>query len=106
MPDFTEVVTPIQRLSAEELADWILASASFYPAMAYRKISGVKYIDDGYRNNLPVDIAIQHGTTECFVVDINGPGITKKITPPTSFVQWKCDSLWSLGGFLILRGTK
>lgn len=78
LPDFTEVVTLIQRLSAEELADWILASASFYPVMAYRKISGVKYIDGGYRNNLPVDVAIQHGATECFVVDINGPGITKK----------------------------
>lgn len=106
LPDFTEVVTPIQQLSVEELADWILASAAFYPAMAYRKISGSKYIDGGYRNNLPVDVAIQHGATECFVVDINGPGITKKITPPTGFVQWTCTSLWSLGGFLIFDSQR
>ena len=106
LPDFTEVVTPIQQLSAEEIADWILASAAFYPAMAYRKISGSKYIDGGYRNNLPVDVAIQHGATECFVVDINGPGITKKITPPPGFVQWECGSLWSLGGFLIFDSQR
>ncbi len=101
LPEFTEVVTLVQQLSTEDLVDWILASASFYPAMAYRKIDGANYIDGGYRNNLPVDVAIQQGATECFVVDIDGPGITKKMTPPSDFVQWRCHSLWSLGGFLI-----
>lgn len=101
IPDFTEVVTAIQQLPENEMADWILASASFYPAMTYRQIKGRKYIDGGYRNNLPVDVAIQEGATECFVVDVDGPGVTKKISLPTSVVQWSCRSAWSLGSFLI-----
>ena len=101
LPDFTEIVTPIQQLPADEIADWILASASFYPAMAYRQIKGTKYIDGGYRNNLPVDVAIQEGATECFVVDVYGPGINKRMTLPEEVVQWSCQSAWSLGSFLI-----
>ncbi len=44
LPDFKEVVTPIQQLASNEIADWILASASFYPAMSYRNIAGRKNI--------------------------------------------------------------
>ncbi|MDY4307374.1 patatin-like phospholipase family protein [Enterococcus mundtii] len=59
------------------MADWVLASASFYPAMAYRQIDGSKYVDGGYRNNVPVDVAIQQGATEVLIVDVQGPGVTK-----------------------------
>lgn len=101
LPDFKEVVTPIQQLATNEIADWILASASFYPAMSYRNIAGQKYIDGGYRNNLPVDVAIKEGATECLIVDVDGPGVTKKITVPEEIVSWVCRSNWSLGTFLI-----
>ena len=41
LPELAEVVTAIQQTKTEEIPDWILASASFYPAMAYRKIGKI-----------------------------------------------------------------
>ena len=101
LPDFSEVVTDIKKQDPEKIPDWLLASASFYPAMAYKVIDGVRYVDGGYRNNIPVDIAIQKGATEAFIVDVQGPGIGKKITMPQEFIYWDCGSHWTLGTFLI-----
>ena len=78
LPELAEVVTAIQQTETEEIPDWILASASFYPAMAYRKIGKNKYADGGFRNKIPIDIAINEGATEAFVVDVQGPGPVKE----------------------------
>jgi NTE family protein len=101
LPDFSEVVTDIKKQDPEKIPDWLIASASFYPAMAYKVIDGVRYVDGGYRNNIPVDAAIQKGASEAFVVDVQGPGISKKITMPSEFIYWDCHSNWTLGTFLI-----
>ena len=53
--------------------------ASFYPAMQAQLIDvDLLYIDGGYRNNLPIDVAIERGATEVIAVDVQGPGINKK----------------------------
>ncbi|WP_165005218.1 MULTISPECIES: patatin-like phospholipase family protein [unclassified Enterococcus] len=106
LPDLSEIVTCIQEKSPEEMADWLLASASFYPAMAYRQISQSKYIDGGYRNDLPIDIAIQQGATEAFVVNVQGLGFPKKYQRPDQFVQWDCRTLWTLGSFLVFDSQR
>lgn len=51
--------------------------------MAYRKIGKNKYADGGYRNKIPIDIAINKGATEAFVVDVQGPGPAKKFVCQT-----------------------
>ena len=106
IPEFLETVTQIQALEPQEIADWILASASFFPAMAYRQIGSFKYVDGGYRNNLPVDVAVKQQATEVFIVDIQGPGVTKKIKQPDTIVAWTCCSKWSLGSFLIFDSQR
>ncbi|HFJ5425335.1 TPA: patatin-like phospholipase family protein [Enterococcus faecium] len=106
LPELAEVVTDIQQTKTEEIPDWILASASFYPAMAYRKIGKNKYADGGYRNKIPIDIAINKGATEAFVVDVQGPGPAKKIRMPDIFIHWKCQTLWTLGSFLLFDSQR
>ncbi len=44
--------------------------------MQAQKINDAYYIDGGYRN-LPIDVAVQQGATECITVDVQGPGINK-----------------------------
>ena len=66
---------------------WLLASASFYPAMQAQLIDGIYYIDGGYRNNLPIDVAIERGATEVIAVDVQGPGINKKVQVSESIAQ-------------------
>lgn len=106
IPEMIEKVVPIQKMPPEQIPEWIVASASFYPAMAYKKIDKDRYIDGGYKNNLPVDVAIEQGATEAFVVDVQGPGITKRVKKPLGFVEWRCRSLWTLGTFLIFDGQR
>ena len=46
------------------LVDWIIASASCFPVFPTRQIDGDRYIDGGYYDNLPIDMAIRAGADE------------------------------------------
>lgn len=81
--------------------DWLVASASFYPGMIPMEIAGEWYVDGGYRNNLPMDVALEQGATECICVDVKGPGILKKVTVPLEVAQINLNSPWSLGNLLV-----
>jgi NTE family protein len=59
----------------------ILASASCYPAFPMMKMNDMYYIDGGYADNLPVDAALDMGAKQVLAIDVEGPGIIKKIAP-------------------------
>lgn len=85
---------------------WLLASASFFPAMAATKIADNYYVDGGYRNNIPVDIALRNGATECIVVDVKGPGITKPVKIPATTSCLTLQTPWSMGAVLLFDGVR
>lgn len=60
------------------LPDYLVASASCYPAFQEKEIAGKKYIDGGYYDNLPINLAIDLGATEIIAVDLNAPGIKRQ----------------------------
>ena len=62
----------------EKLADYLMASASCYPAFKQKEIDGNKYIDGGVIDNLPINLAIDLGADEIIAIDLSAPGITKK----------------------------
>lgn len=62
----------------DKLEDYLIASASCYPAFKPKEINDKKFIDGGYYDNTPINLAIELGATEAIVVDLNAPGITKK----------------------------
>ena len=62
-----------KRLEAMEegtLCDWLLASASVFPAFPMKKIGEERYIDGGFSDNVPVDMAIRAGARHIIAVDI------------------------------------
>ncbi|MEI5994148.1 patatin-like phospholipase family protein [Candidatus Enterococcus mansonii] len=85
---------------------WLLASASFFPAMAATKIKDNYYIDGGYRNNIPIDIALRKGATECIVVDVKGPGITKPLKRSDDVSYLTLQTPWSMGAVLLFDGAR
>lgn len=99
LPDFKEVVYQFDSSKIDYSLQWLLASASFYPAMQAQLIDGIYYIDGGYRNNLPIDVAIERGATEVIAVDVQGPGINKKVQVSESIAQIQIASPWTLGSF-------
>ena len=78
---------PIQltkkEIKKELLDDYLMASATCFPAFKKKEINGEKYIDGGYFDNLPINLAIKMGAEEIIAVDLNAPGIkqipTKKV---------------------------
>ncbi|WP_071130267.1 patatin-like phospholipase family protein [Enterococcus timonensis] len=98
VPSFKEVVVDMQKVPPEEFADWLVASASFFPGMAVAEIAGEFYMDGGYKNNLPQDVAVAHGAKRLVSIDAKGPGMIKKISHRLPELMVK--SPWALGEVL------
>ncbi|MBP3759015.1 MAG: patatin-like phospholipase family protein [Firmicutes bacterium] len=61
-----------------KLVDYVMASASAFPALHSYKIDGKDFIDGGYADVLPAGMAIEDGATDVIAVDLSGYGIVKK----------------------------
>jgi NTE family protein len=81
------------------LADYLVASAACYPAFKKKKIGKDIYVDGGFFNNLPTNIAMDLGANEIIAVDLQTFGVTKRIDKVESLVYIKPNN--KLGNFLI-----
>ncbi|HOJ45262.1 MAG TPA: patatin-like phospholipase family protein [Bacilli bacterium] len=61
----------IKDVKREEIADYLLASASCYPAFPVTKIGEENYIDGAYYDRLPIDLAFRLGSDHVIAVDLN-----------------------------------
>lgn len=73
--------TPIQLtkkdIAPELLDDYLMASSTCFPAFKKKQIDGNEYIDGGYFDNLPINLAIEMGADEIIAVDLSAPGLKK-----------------------------
>lgn len=95
---------PVETIPRGRLRDYLLASSACFPAMRPREIDGVKYIDGGWRDNMPLELAAQLGAEELIGVDIDGIGITRpnQTGLPTRIIH----SHWNLGPMLDFDGQR
>lgn len=105
-PNMEEKIVSLKEMTEETFSRWLLASSSFFPAMAACLIDDVYYVDGGYRNNVPKDVLINQGATELIVVDVKGPGITKATKVPSEVVEVEISSQWGLGNVLLFDGNR
>ena len=68
------------KIPSKKLIDYLMASATCYPAFQMKEIDGNKYIDGGYYDNLPIDLAIKLGADNLIIVDLGSPGLKRKPT--------------------------
>ena len=66
-------------LTKENTKDYVLASASCYPAFKPYIINDELYIDGGYHDNLPINLAIDLGATKIIAVDLRAVGFKTKV---------------------------
>ena len=98
VPSFKPVVVDLKQTKPQEMADYILASASCFPAFPLKEVAGKKYIDGGYYDRLPINTAIDLGAQEIIAVNLKAPGMTRKIKDKDIPLKW-IECYWSLGGF-------
>ena len=67
-----------EKIPRDKLIDYLMASATCYPAFKMKEIDGDKYIDGGYYDNLPVELAIKLGAEFLIIVDLGSPGFKKR----------------------------
>lgn len=85
----------IEDVPPGQLKDYMLGSSACFPALRPREINGVKYIDGGWRDNMPLQLAADLGATELIGVDVDGIGFVKANATglPTRIIR----SHWNLG---------
>lgn len=84
-----------------KLIDFILASSALFPAIKYQDIDNIKYVDGGYSDNLPVDMALKKGATHVVAVDLDTAGIVRKkpLEQTEHLILIHCK--WDLGSILV-----
>ena len=88
-----------------KLQDFILASAACFPAVHAKEIDGVRYIDGGYADVMPVELALKRGADTIVAVHLEAAGFVRKDTldlaEETASKVIVIKSPWDLGNFLI-----
>ncbi len=64
-------------LKPDTVKDYVIASASCYPAFKPHVIDGQLYIDGGYYDNLPINLAVSLGAEEIIAVDLRAVGFKR-----------------------------
>ncbi len=71
VPQMAPVAARLKDIPYGQLNDWLIASASCFPVFPVRRIGAERYVDGGYFDNLPIDMAIQDGAEEIVAVDVH-----------------------------------
>lgn len=104
LPGFKPVAVFQDEIEHGKLIDYMLASASLYPVMSTYNIDDEKYIDGGYYNTLPIDIAVERGATTVVAVNLDAPGIYRKIKHQEATIIM-IRSHWNLGYTMLFDKT-
>lgn len=70
-PSLKPVLITKQEMGKENVYNYLIASASCFPAFPIYSFKDEQYIDGGYYDNVPIDLAFKMGADEVIVVDMH-----------------------------------
>lgn len=79
LSQFKEELWTKKKLNSKNIKDYVIASATCYPAFKIKKINNEKYIDGGVYDNMPINLAIDLGADRIITVDLKAPGIRQNV---------------------------
>lgn len=88
-PSLTPVEIRKSDIKPGYLKQWVLASASCFPAFPVCEIDGEKYIDGMYYDNVPIDTAFRLGADEVIAVTLKQKATVEKYEnhPLVTYIQ-------------------
>lgn len=69
-PSLAMIEKRLDDMESGTLHDWLMASASCFPIFPMTQIGGDRYIDGGFCDNTPVEMAVRSGAREIIAIDI------------------------------------
>lgn len=78
-PSLKHVEMTKENLTDKNLVDYLVASASCFPAFKIKKIDNNSYIDGGFYDNIPINLAVSMGANEVIAVDLDEIGIKRNL---------------------------
>lgn len=69
-PSLSLVEKHLEDMEEGSLCDWLMASAACYPAVPMKTIGSDRYMDGGFCDNVPVEMAVRAGARRIIAVDI------------------------------------
>lgn len=69
-PSMAMVEKRLEDMEAGSLVDWLMASASCFPIFPMKQVGGDRYIDGGFCDNTPVEMAVRSGARDIIAIDI------------------------------------
>lgn len=78
-PSFKPKYVVKSKLKKDEVKDYLMASSACFPAFKMYKIGKNSFIDGGYYDNLPINLAIKLGAEEVIAVNTGAIGIIRKV---------------------------
>lgn len=77
--DFEPILLTKKEIEPDDLRNYLIASASCFPAFKKKNIDSIEYIDGGFFDNLPINLAIDMGADEIIAVDLKEIGLKRKV---------------------------
>lgn len=99
-PSFKPCEIKKEEIPEGMLTEYLLASAACFPYFKTKEINGIQYIDGGYHDNLPINLALDLGAEQIIAVDLDSVGLIRKIKQPYKKIVY-IRSQWNLGSFLL-----
>lgn len=101
LPGFTPHYVYKDDMKEGQIIDYIMASASLFPALHSYKIEKKEYADGGYADVLPVKMAVERGATEVYAVYLHAVGLLRQqdLKLPEKLIM--IEPKWDLGSTLI-----
>ncbi len=74
VPSIKALSLSIDDIPEGKLADYVIASVSAFPMFKPKQIDGEMYIDGGYYDNKPINLALDMGADKIICIDLEAPG--------------------------------
>ena len=93
-----------EQIPPKDMVDYLMASSCF-PIFKAQKIDGMELMDGGLYDNSPINMIIEKGYKNIIVVDIEGPGLNRKMIYNHIYLK-KISPKQNLGGMFEFNHDK
>lgn len=69
-PSLSMTEKHLQEMAPGSVCDWLEASAACFPALPMKTIGEERYLDGGFSDNVPVEMAIRSGAKHIIAIDV------------------------------------